>query len=65
VSRPQGPKAASQIALGRACKDFLDAGRVAYLESHGFRATLHEYCDKEYTLENHMLVARRVAGALT
>ncbi|CAE8625030.1 unnamed protein product, partial [Polarella glacialis] len=45
-----------QQELGRACKRFLDAGRVRFLRKNGFRATVQEYVASGVTKENRMLV---------
>ncbi|XP_063284489.1 tRNA:m(4)X modification enzyme TRM13 homolog [Pelobates fuscus] len=43
--------------LGRLCKLLIDQGRLHYLQSMGYRPTLHYYTDPEVSLENVLLAA--------
>lgn len=43
--------------IGYQCKRVLDAGRLDYLEQHGFKASLVYYVDPTSTLENCALIA--------
>ncbi|KAI8100004.1 methyltransferase TRM13-domain-containing protein [Halteromyces radiatus] len=43
--------------IGYKCKRVLDAGRLEYLEQHGFKPYLVYYVDKTSTLENCALIA--------
>lgn len=43
--------------LGRLCKLLIDRGRVDYLETMGYNASLEHYTEPEVSLENVLLTA--------
>ncbi|XP_017491130.1 PREDICTED: LOW QUALITY PROTEIN: tRNA:m(4)X modification enzyme TRM13 homolog [Rhagoletis zephyria] len=51
---------AERERIGGMCKRILDYGRLQYLRSHGFKATLKYYVDRDVTLENVCLIARKI-----
>lgn len=62
VSEPLGPQAGLQVTLGRTCKDFLNVGRALFLERHGFKTDVIEYCDRSQSKENRLLLATSQAS---
>ena len=51
-----------QEEVGAMCKRLIDAGRLDYLQKHGFDATLQVYVDKAMSLENVALVVKARHG---
>ncbi|KAI8130048.1 hypothetical protein FF38_12542 [Lucilia cuprina] len=50
---------AERETIGFMCKRILDYARLVYLRKNGYEADLHYYVDREITLENVVLLARR------
>lgn len=59
VEHALGVSKADRVALGRACKRILDAGRAAYLAGFGLQTQLVHYCAESDSIENCLLLAWR------
>ncbi|XP_075148649.1 tRNA:m(4)X modification enzyme TRM13 homolog [Haematobia irritans] len=51
---------AEREEIGFMCKRIIDYGRVEYLRQHSYAANLYYYVPKEVTLENVVLLARKI-----
>lgn len=49
-----------RATIGSMCKAILDFGRAAFLKDLGFDSQLYYYCPKSTSLENVVLVAKRI-----
>jgi predicted KAP-like P-loop ATPase len=58
VSRvASSPIGSDEYYAARACKQFLDLGRVHWLQQRGYQADTQEYVHQSVTRENRILLA--------